>query len=85
MWAKIKLMLAVLKKGKELADPAGWKNTQVMTNVIASVITAALASFAPGWDLSEGTILLVSGVISGVLAIINIYFTYATSKKVGVQ
>lgn len=77
-----------LECGKEVADPATWKNRSVTANKIAVVISFALVvAKISGYDLpvDDATIQMAAAGLAGVLAFVNIIVTLATSKKVGVK
>lgn len=77
-----------LECGKEVADPATWKNRSVTANKIAVVISFAfVVADIVGYDLpiSDENIQMAAAGLAGVLAFVNIIVTLATSKKVGVK
>jgi hypothetical protein len=72
--------------GKEVADPASWKNKSLTSNKIATVLAFALiVARIAGVDLPIGQETLEIGAVglAGVLFLINNIVTLATSKKVG--
>jgi len=78
--------LEVIKKGRELADPAKWKNVQTLTNLV-SVVVMLLYNFVkqfffPELDLDQ-FIPYIKEIVVSVFLMLNAYFTMATSKKVG--
>jgi hypothetical protein len=76
----------VLKAGEELKNSAAWKNRQIMANslaIIAWAIVDSLQLVGISIPVLEQEIVTWSEVLAGALAIINVYFTLATSKKVG--
>jgi len=77
----IRLMraLEVLKAGQQVADPAAWKNAQVWTNFVA-----ALFMLLQAFGLDFGFSLVHFEAIGLIIVfVVNMYFTIASSKKVG--
>lgn len=72
----------VLHAGESLADPATWKNFQLLVNAALGVI-GVIAGMHPEWALSEGDInaLAIGCGIVGFVA--NGYLTMATTEKIG--
>lgn len=72
--------------GKEVADPAGWKNKSVTANKIAVVLSFALViARVAGVNLpvSDADLEVLAVGLAGVLSFINIIVTLVTSKKIG--
>lgn len=83
MIEKIKAGLTVMRVGQEVANPAAWKLGQVTGNAVGALILALVALLkAFGYELpiDENTALLIGG---GIVAVFNVMFTVATTKKVG--
>ncbi len=78
--ALIKPAFIVLKQGQALANPATWKNAQVLANLLSALIVL-LNVFGIHFGLDSDSINLVAG---GIAALANAYLTTATSEKVGV-
>jgi hypothetical protein len=78
--AIIKPAFTVLKQGQALANPAAWKNAQVLANLLSALIVL-LNVFGVHFGLDSDSVNLVAG---GIAAIANSYLTAATSEKVGV-
>jgi hypothetical protein len=78
---KLLAMFDVLQKGKELTNKEVWKNTQLATNLIASVLgsVALLGDF----QVSANDLQTITVGIITVVGVINSYITAATSKSVG--
>jgi len=76
----IKPAFVVLKQGQALANPAAWKNAQVLANLLSALIVL-LNVFGIHFGLDSDSVNLVAG---GIAAIANAYLTAATSEKVGV-
>lgn len=78
-------LIKALQAGKELADPATWKNRQVTVNLLV-ILLSAVAGLARllGWvDISDAVLQEVAVIIATILGLVNVYLTLATSKKVG--
>jgi hypothetical protein len=72
--------------GKEVADPAGWKNKSLTANKIATILAFALIVLKiTGVDLpvDQETLEIGAAGLAGVLFLANNVITLATSKKVG--
>jgi hypothetical protein len=81
---KFMSFFAVLRKGSELADSGKWKQHQVTTNMLGGFFLALIQLMKGlGYDLpvDENTAMAVGG---GVIALVNVYLTAATSKRAGV-
>lgn len=76
-------LLNVLRKGEQVTNPAAWKNRQISANALA-VFVAALAGLARAldipWEVTDADALAIGG---GVLALVNVVLTAATSRRVG--
>ena len=73
--------------GKEVADPAGWKNIAVTTNKIATVLSfvcVVLKAVGVEFPLDDKALVILAGGVAGLLSFANIVITLITSKKVGV-
>jgi hypothetical protein len=88
--SKLVAIIEVLYQGKELADPAKWKNRQVLLNTAGGggglwLLLSSLNDLLPeGHTLSSGDIYNIGeavAIIGG--AIVNWYFTHATTTKIG--
>jgi len=76
----------VLNAGKELKYSAGWKNKQITANLVVVVLGGLLWILRiGGFDLpvDDATLKEIAELVAGVLGLINVYLTIATSKKVG--
>jgi methenyltetrahydromethanopterin cyclohydrolase len=72
----------VLKAGESLQDPARWKNVQNSMNALTVILTVA-AQFA-GWQVDDSQINAVAyGIATALNVMFNIYFTTATTDKIG--
>jgi hypothetical protein len=78
----------VLEAGKELANPAGWKNKQVTANLVLLVLgglLVVLRLFGIDLSIDDDTLKEIALIIAAVLGLINPYLILATSKKVGLS
>lgn len=71
-----------LKAGERLTHASTWKNTQVAVNLLVAVVTVMLSFVDMGIDIGEKEITIVA---TAVVAVVNIYFTHATSRKIGIR
>lgn len=81
LWERISALLAVLRRGSEIADPAIWKNRQAAASALAAIL-GALAPFLP-IEVSNDDLLAIAGGIAAVGGLLNAYFVLATSRRVG--
>jgi len=85
MFAKLKLMYQVLEQGKNLADPAKWKNAQVLANGLM-VIMATVGSMLPeAYRFEDTTMQNLAFLLGGVGSLANTYLTVATTNKIGLK
>jgi hypothetical protein len=68
----------VLHKGYELSNAAAWKNVQNAINVIAGILFIIVQSY--NLPIDKDKVNLLAG---GIVAVVNIVLTVATSEKVG--
>lgn len=84
----IKDFFELFKEGKEVANPATWKNRTIATNVMLALIGTALAiSKAFGYSMNldnDTTQNLAAGVVAAV-ATVNAVMHTITSARVGVS
>lgn len=72
--------------GKEVTDPALWKNQSVTANKIAvvlSFICVVLKIAGVDLPITDGSLMVLAVGLAGVLSFANIIITLVTSKKVG--
>lgn len=79
------LLFEAMKAGKELSNPATWKNRQTAFNLLVVVLTAVayLSNLATGVTIPDDVVKAAAEIIAIVLGLVNAYLTTATSKKVG--
>lgn len=77
--AAVRVGLAVLRAGRELKNAAAWKNAQALANFL-SLLAALAVALGVNLPVTDDVVYAVAGMIA---AAANIYFTYATSAKVG--
>jgi len=83
MIKKIKAAMLLFKRGQVVADPAKWKSRQITSTMIVGLIYAAIeAAGAFGYDLTIDQA-SIDAIAVGILAIVNVVFTFTTSDKVG--
>lgn len=83
----LQAMFQAMQYGKEVADPAAWKNRAIITNAITGVLFALMAigrSFGVGIELDKTVVEGLAGGIVSLVAIFNAIIHLTTSKKVGV-
>jgi len=73
-------ILSALKAGQSLANPGGWKQVQNWINLSAGVAGVA-ATFVPGLGAVLTPDVIEAAV--GILGAVNVYFTTATTDKIG--
>ena len=77
----------LFKEGKEVADPATWKNRTIATNVVLALFGTALGlATAVGYPISldnDAIQNLAAGIVASVGAV-NAVMHVITSKRVGV-
>lgn len=77
--------IRALRAGNELRNAAAWKNRQNTVNALVGILgVAAAVAQAYGIDLRLSDD-LAAGLAAGIWAAVNLYFTTATSAKVGVR
>lgn len=79
-------LMNALKAGQQLRDPALWKNRQLTLNAVTILLAAVIAVLRlAGVDviISDEALQLLAEIIAGILGLINIILTTATTKKVG--
>jgi len=79
-----------MEAGKEIKDPAAWKDRQVLINKVGIILVALTAAArAAGLEIPQSDIPWQTMVdyateaVVGVMMLVNIVLTFATSKKVG--
>ena len=82
-------IIAVLRQGSMLANVATWKERQVLVNAIAGLLTAAyMLARSQGWIVLEVDNAAIFDLGSALGALLftgyNIFFTVATTDKIGV-
>ena len=81
---KIAAIFGVLRHGESVLDPKLWKDRSAAVVTITALIYAILyAARAYGYELPI-TPEQVDLIALGVVTVVSLYFTYATSDKVGV-
>lgn len=82
MMKQLLALLNVFRKGEEVANPALWKNGQVVVNLGALIvaIAALLGSFGVIVEITDAQSLSIAG---GVVAAYNVVLTVITSRRIG--
>lgn len=84
MIRKIKAAMVLFKRGQVVADPVKWKNRQITSTMIVAAIYAVIeAAGAFGYDLKIDQA-SIDSIAVGIIAAVNVVFTFTTSEKVGV-
>lgn len=84
----IRDIIMAMRHGKEIANPATWKNTQNTINIIASFLGVAvfvLRFCGVDLEISDDALLGIATGIATVLGAVNGIITTASSSKVGVK
>jgi len=77
-----------LQKGKEITNPAAWKNRQNTINILTALLGVALFILRfSGVDIkvTDEELLVIATGIATVLGAINSILTTATSTKIGIK
>jgi hypothetical protein len=74
-----------MRAGRELSNPAAWKNRQTTINLLVVLLSAAayLINILSGKAIPDEVVKGAAEVIAIILGLVNAYLTTATSKKVG--
>jgi uncharacterized lipoprotein YbaY len=83
MLQKLIALARVFRKGEQVADPAAWKTGQIAVTALAAFLVAAAqaaAAFGLPLPVDEAA---WSAVAAGVIALVNIVLTVATTRKIG--
>lgn len=83
--AKLWAVINALYHGKSLDNAEAWKHTQNAVNAIIIVLTAIL-QFVPDLTFTDAQLTQIANVIVMIGAgIVNVYFTVATTDKIGIK
>lgn len=88
MFNKLQAFLDLFKKGKEVANPAAWKNGTIGVNAVAGVLGATAAvvgSFGYDLNLSQEVVEQAAAGVIGFVGIVNAVVHVVTSARVGVS
>jgi len=77
--AVVPAALRALQAGRSLSNPAAWKQVQNVINFLTAGVTVA-AAVGYTVPISDEGIATVAG---GVVALVNVYFTVATTGRLG--
>jgi hypothetical protein len=84
----IKSFFELFKEGKEVANPATWKNRTIATNVMLAFIGTSLGlakAFGYPLNLDNDTIQNLAAGVVAVVATVNAIMHVVTSARVGVS
>lgn len=80
---KIAALWGLFRQGQSVADPKLWKERQVTATVLAGVLLAlveAVRAFGVEVPVDSES---ATAIAAGVIGVVNVVLTYATSDKVG--
>lgn len=82
----VKYAFSVLKEGNQFSHVEGWKNVQLVTNLLYLVFTITV-QFLPqlGVIESEELATTINLLATTIAAVINSYLTVATTEKIGLK
>lgn len=69
---------SALYKGYELRNVEAWKHTQAAINILTPILLTLFHT--ANIDVDKSLVELVAG---GIVGVVNLYFVFATSKRVG--
>lgn len=84
MISKLRAGMALMRAGKVVADPKKWKSRQITSSMLVAVLWAvvqAANAFGMEVPVDEQT---VDGIAIGILSVVNLVLTIATTDKIGV-
>lgn len=76
-------ILAALQAGRELGNVAYWKNVQAATAALVAVLSALSLLLPPELRPDDIQIGAIAGGVATLGSLLVVYWTYATSKRVG--
>ena len=76
-------IVKALLAGERLTHAAIWKDVQAATNAVAAVLAIGILLLPETLDVSQEDMMAISGGIVAIGGVLNVYFTNATSRKVG--
>jgi hypothetical protein len=71
-----------IQAGEQLKNPAAWKNVQLLMNAFLTILGAVLV-FVPDLEVSDAQLNAVAYGLATLGGLLNVYFTAATTTKVG--
>lgn len=75
-----------LAAGKEIKNPATWKNAQTTANALASLLATVVTLaklFGYNIPVTDEQVIVISGAIAALLGVVNGIVTTISSSKVG--
>lgn len=79
LFAVVPATLRALQAGRALSNPAAWKQVQNIVNLLAALVAVAAALGYTVPISADGLAMVASGIV----ALLNVYFTVATTDKIG--
>lgn len=79
-------IIKAMQAGKEITNPASWKNAQTTTNALVAIGGMGITLMRmKGVDLhiSDSDLMTLAGAVATILGVINGIITTISSKKVG--
>jgi hypothetical protein len=86
--SRLTTIFAAIQAGKELKNPASWKQGQMLTNLVGAVVAGVIVIVKwqfPDAPLPEGVEEYFAEIIGTILVVVNLYLTTATTTKIGVK
>lgn len=80
---KLAALWSLFRVGESVSDPVAWKTRQVTATVLAGVLVAAvrvLRAFGVEVPVDQADL---EAVAAGVLVVVNVVLTYATTDRIG--
>ena len=78
----IKDIFKAMAVGNELSNPTAWKKGQILTTAVGSLVVIILRYAVPDTTFTSEFIQTATDSICGVLVLINLVITKASTKKV---
>lgn len=79
LFAVVPAALRALQAGRALSNRAAWKQVQNIVNLLAALVAVAAALGYTVPISADGLAMVASGIV----ALLNVYFTVATTDKIG--
>jgi len=79
LWA----IITALQAGRELGNVERWKNVQAVTAALVALLSALSAFLPPELRPDDAQVASLAGGAATLGSLLVVYWTYATSKRVG--